>query len=149
MDWTPEEITYLTHAWETLGLTASMIAAKLSVIGTKRNSNAVIGKAHRLGLTKRPSPIRRNVQPKPKRARKKAVNRPMGVKQPKTFSHKNRGRAYQPAEAKGYVGECLWPMWSDTEKATHVYCKQRTVPGKSYCQEHCRRAYTGVERVRV
>ncbi|APG62551.1 GcrA cell cycle regulator [Sphingorhabdus lutea] len=53
MAWTDERITQLTNLWEK-GLTASQIAEELG--GVSRN--AVIGKAHRLGLKSRPSPVR-------------------------------------------------------------------------------------------
>ena len=53
--WTEERIDQLKTMWEK-GLTASQIAEALG--GVSRN--AVIGKAHRLGLQARPSPVRPN-----------------------------------------------------------------------------------------
>ncbi|HMQ18772.1 MAG TPA: GcrA family cell cycle regulator, partial [Sphingopyxis sp.] len=50
MSWTDERIEQLRTMWEK-GLTASQIADELG--GVSRN--AVIGKAHRLGLKSRPS----------------------------------------------------------------------------------------------
>ena len=55
MSWTDERIECLTKMWEG-GSTASQIADALG--GVSRN--AVIGKAHRLGLKARPSPVRPN-----------------------------------------------------------------------------------------
>lgn len=52
MSWTDERITTLKTMWEA-GQTASQIAEALG--GVSRN--AVIGKAHRLGLQSRPSPV--------------------------------------------------------------------------------------------
>ena len=52
MSWTNERIAKLKKLWEK-GLTASQIADELG--GVSRN--AVIGKAHRLGLQSRPSPV--------------------------------------------------------------------------------------------
>ncbi|MEI6643357.1 MAG: GcrA family cell cycle regulator [Novosphingobium sp.] len=68
MSWTDERIEKLTKMWEG-GATASQIAEELG--GVSRN--AVIGKAHRLGLKARPSPVKPNekseaAQPKPPRA---------------------------------------------------------------------------------
>ena len=54
MEWTEQRIDMLRKLWGQ-GQTASQIATLLG--GVTRN--AVIGKAHRLGLTGRPSPIKR------------------------------------------------------------------------------------------
>ncbi|MGY4397786.1 GcrA cell cycle regulator [Sphingomonas sp. UYAg733] len=55
MSWTDERIDTLRRMWEG-GSTASQIAEELG--GVSRN--AVIGKAHRLGLQSRPSPVKAN-----------------------------------------------------------------------------------------
>jgi GcrA cell cycle regulator len=59
LSWTDERIDQLKGMWER-GLTASQIAEELG--GVSRN--AVIGKAHRLGLQSRPSPVKANETPK-------------------------------------------------------------------------------------
>src|SRR5215216_4278201 len=53
MSWTEERIERLKKMWHD-GATASQIAEELG--GVSRN--AVIGKAHRLGLEQRPSPVK-------------------------------------------------------------------------------------------
>ncbi|WP_217431031.1 GcrA family cell cycle regulator, partial [Sphingomonas bacterium] len=58
MTWTDERIEALGKMWEA-GQTASQIAEALG--GVSRN--AVIGKAHRLGLQARPSPVKVNEPP--------------------------------------------------------------------------------------
>lgn len=55
MSWTDERIDQLKELWSK-GMTASQIADELG--GVSRN--AVIGKAHRLGLQSRPSPVKPN-----------------------------------------------------------------------------------------
>ena len=60
MSWTDERIETLKTMWEK-GMTASQIAETLG--GVSRN--AVIGKAHRLGLQARPSPVKPNEEAKP------------------------------------------------------------------------------------
>ncbi|HYI63817.1 MAG TPA: GcrA family cell cycle regulator [Allosphingosinicella sp.] len=60
MSWTDERIDRLKELWSQ-GRTASHIADELG--GVSRN--AVIGKAHRLGLQSRPSPVKPN-EPAPK-----------------------------------------------------------------------------------
>jgi GcrA cell cycle regulator len=59
LSWTDERIDQLKAMWER-GLTASQIADELG--GVSRN--AVIGKAHRLGLQSRPSPVKANDAPR-------------------------------------------------------------------------------------
>ncbi|QZD87633.1 GcrA family cell cycle regulator [Qipengyuania psychrotolerans] len=78
MSWTDERIATLKKMWEG-GSTASQIAEELG--GVSRN--AVIGKAHRLGLKSRPSPVKagekkktvKPAAPAPKPAPKKAAPR--------------------------------------------------------------------------
>lgn len=65
MSWTEERIEKLTKMWEG-GATASQIADELG--GVSRN--AVIGKAHRLGLKARPSPVKPNEKEAPAAAPK-------------------------------------------------------------------------------
>ena len=65
MSWTDERIDRLKELWSQ-GMTASQIADELG--GVSRN--AVIGKAHRLGLQSRPSPVKPNEPaPAPKAAK--------------------------------------------------------------------------------
>ena len=84
MSWTDERIATLKKMWEG-GSTASQIADELG--GVSRN--AVIGKAHRLGLKSRPSPVKANEKkkaapakpkPAPKPAAKKAAPQPAAPK---------------------------------------------------------------------
>jgi GcrA cell cycle regulator len=71
MSWTDERIDRLKTMWEN-GLTASQIAEDLG--GVSRN--AVIGKAHRLGLKSRPSPVKAN-EPDSKAAAAKPKAKPV------------------------------------------------------------------------
>src|SRR5688572_27183026 len=70
MSWTDERIERLKKMW-TQGSTASQIAEELG--GVSRN--AVIGKAHRLGLESRPSPVKPGEE-KEKKATAKASAAP-------------------------------------------------------------------------
>jgi GcrA cell cycle regulator len=64
--WTQALLERLTALWAT-GLATPEIAAKLNrEFGVAATKSAVIGKAHRLGLPKRPSPIRTAKAPKPR-----------------------------------------------------------------------------------
>ncbi len=77
MSWTDERIATLTKMWES-GATASQIAEELG--GVSRN--AVIGKAHRLGLKSRPSPVKANDAPKTKSPGRKKDAKPAKAKAP-------------------------------------------------------------------
>ena len=80
MSWTDERIEKLTKMWEG-GATASQIAEELG--GVSRN--AVIGKAHRLGLKARPSPVKANEKeaaPAPAPRAAKAAPRPAPASRP-------------------------------------------------------------------
>jgi GcrA cell cycle regulator len=69
MEWTEQRIDTLRKLWGQ-GQTASQIAAILGGI----TRNAVIGKAHRLGLTGRPSPIKREAGASPQPRRRAAAS---------------------------------------------------------------------------
>jgi len=71
MSWTDERIEQLRSMWEK-GLTASQIADELG--GVSRN--AVIGKAHRLGLKSRPSPVKATDAKPAKPAKSAAAPKP-------------------------------------------------------------------------
>ena len=70
MSWTEERIERLKKMWHD-GATASQIADELG--GVSRN--AVIGKAHRLGLEQRPSPVKPGEEKK-RRSRRRPPPRP-------------------------------------------------------------------------
>ena len=90
MSWTDERIGTLKKMWEG-GSTASQIAEELG--GVSRN--AVIGKAHRLGLKSRPSPVKANEK---KKAAKKAATKSTTTK--KAAAKSSAKPAAKPAPAK-------------------------------------------------
>ena len=75
MSWTEERIERLKAMW-TKGATASQIAEELG--GVSRN--AVIGKAHRLGLESRPSPVKPGEEKEKKAPPKPASAAPRAAK---------------------------------------------------------------------
>src|SRR5512133_3761938 len=87
MSWTEERIERLKKMWHD-GATASQIADELG--GVSRN--AVIGKAHRLGLEQRPSPVK----PGEEKDKKAAPAPAPAAAQPKP-APKAEPRAAQPA----------------------------------------------------
>ena len=89
MSWTDERIATLKKMWEG-GSTASQIAEELG--GVSRN--AVIGKAHRLGLKSRPSPVKANEK---KKAAKKAAAKSPAKKATETAAKPASKPAAKPA----------------------------------------------------
>jgi len=97
MSWTDERIDQLKQMWER-GMTASQIAEELG--GVSRN--AVIGKAHRLGLQARPSPVKATdsapkAAPQPRKAPQPAES---AVQRPAVAKPKEKPAPAPAAEAK-------------------------------------------------
>jgi len=117
MVWNSETIDQLKAQWSQ-GMSITQIGKNL---GTTRN--AVVGKAHRLGLEKRDSPIVRSATPKP------AVQAP--VVQPER----------QPLVAHNGP-RCKWPV-GDPKSSNFRFCTGPALDGYPYCREHCAAAYSG------
>ncbi|HNW19212.1 MAG TPA: GcrA family cell cycle regulator, partial [Sphingorhabdus lacus] len=98
MSWTDQRIDQLKNLWEK-GLTASQIADELG--GVSRN--AVIGKAHRLGLKSRPSPVKANEAEKKVAPKKAAPAKPVAaaVAKPRVAPSAPAPRTAEAAPASG------------------------------------------------
>jgi len=118
MVWTEERIELLEALWGE-GLTTGEIGKRLGV-----SKNAVVGKAHRLGLKGRPSPIKRTAQGRQQAAK------------PAEPEHKIRSVVDLQANA------CRWPIGDPREPGFH-FCGRPALPGKPYCAEHAALAYVG------
>ena len=133
--WTDERNDRLRELWAT-GLSCAKIAARLG--GTTRN--AVIGKAHRLGLESRQSPISfdagsdRTTQRRITRAHKQihAVVAPLFVDAP--------ARPAPPVIVGSSTEKCQWPHGNVGEPG-FGFCGEASAAGRPYCAEHVRRAY--------
>ena len=101
MSWTDERIATLKKMWEG-GSTASQIAEELG--GVSRN--AVIGKAHRLGLKSRPSPVKANDK---KKAPAKKAAAPAAKPAPKKVAAPVAKPAPKPATAPAPATEAARP----------------------------------------
>lgn len=155
MAWTDDRVAMLRELWSK-GLSASQIAVQLG--GVSRN--AVIGKAHRLGLESRPSPIRGGGSGSRSR-RNRAINRAIEARALRgTMADEEiggepvvpeRGEATasqplaRPARPIGDVKDCLWPI-GDPGDDSFGFCGQDTVPGRPYCASHCAVAYIRKDR---
>jgi len=135
MSWTEERVALLTRLWGE-GKTAAEIASALG--GVTRN--AVIGKAHRLKLSNRVSPIQQNKKPTAPKTERKA---PEPVK------------AAQPREKAGEVSlldleprMCRWPL-GDPQDEAFGFCGEDKLSGVPYCEEHAKLAYQAASRNRI
>jgi GcrA cell cycle regulator len=134
-------------------MTASQIA---DLLGEGVSRNAVIGKAHRLGLQARPSPVKPGeigaapAAPAPKAApvAKVAVAPPAPVIAPAVPkpAPKRASRAVANAKpAKTTLLDlservCKWPIGHPGEADFH-FCGQPSKPSFPYCPDHCLIAY--------
>ena len=94
MSWTEERIERLKKMWHD-GATASQIADELG--GVSRN--AVIGKAHRLGLEQRPSPVKPGEEKEAKKAQKADGPAPAAAKAPKPEAQARTAPSAAPASS--------------------------------------------------
>jgi GcrA cell cycle regulator len=108
--WTPERIVQLTDLWN-LGLSTAEIGRRIGV-----TKNAVVGKAHRLFLTPRPSPLKRKPGPRIEKV------------------------AAKPKVVAMSGPTCSWPIGHPGDKGFR-FCDERPVPGKPYCATHAQMAY--------
>ena len=126
MGWTEDEIKTLERLWDE-GVTTTEIGNALG-----KTKNAVVGKAHRLKLSPRPSPI--------KRVRSDNKDSATGAKQ-KTSRQAKEASAKKLIEAKKRRGPvCQWPFGHPDEDDFH-FCLKPVAPSKPYCAEHCAIAY--------
>lgn len=161
--WTAERVQVLRQRWNE-GATASAIAKELSIETNLVSRNAVIGKAHRMGL-----PARQNRIPDPeskrsgrlRRRTERLVGRPNHPKQPTPAAASPPSTPAQlpqdppePAEidvpgcgivshgvgiAELKIDSCRWIEGSPSDA---IYCGAASEPQGSYCTAHARLAYT-------
>lgn len=122
MSWSDDRIELLKQLWEK-GLSASQIAEEL---GQGVTRNAVIGKAHRLGLKSRPSPVKADV---PKKAAPQQKPKPKPAAKPQRVTLLDLSDKI-----------CKWPHGHPGEEDFH-FCGKSVQPGFPYCPEHCAVAY--------
>jgi len=156
MDWTAQAIEQLRALWAE-GHSTAEIGRRMGV-----SKNAIVGKAHRLNLAARPSPIRRDPAaparaPQPRRAPQLPVFRmPSPAPLPP--------RRVEPAPAPRPVvvapaptpapspvrafprtsnRSCCWPL-GEPGTPEFRFCGGESILGKPYCAEHAAIAYVRV-----
>lgn len=122
--WTEERLQKLRELWDE-GLSITQIGDALGV-----SRNAIAGKAHRMGLPKRPSPISKTAS----EAKKPAKPKP--IAEPDNLPLRLELRRLQWSRSK-----CCWPT-GDPKLTGFSFCGKAVVPGKPYCLPHCEEAYT-------
>lgn len=153
MAWTEDRIAMLKAGWEG-GMTASQIAEQL---GEGVTRNAVIGKAHRLGLEARPSPVKPGEEEDTTAA---AIPAPAATVAAPTATPAPAIPAPAPSVARPVVAKkparggksakttlldlnekiCKWPIGHPGEPDFH-FCGKPSQAGFPYCTEHCLVAY--------
>lgn len=139
MSWTDERVTLLKKLW-CEGKTAAEIAKELGDV----TRNAVIGKAHRLKLSNRVSPIQQNKKPVVVSGKAQPVL--IERKAPKEVSLQDNRQGVPLLDLKAQ--ECRWPLGDPRDK-NFGFCGHASVAGFPYCAEHARSAYQAQNRTRV
>ena len=145
MPWNEANVARLKELWDQ-GLPTAQIG---KLIGFTKN--AVVGKAHRIGLERRPSPIRRTaVKPDRKKARSpiipklkfevskeenKEVYAPISISQPVVKNHLTNNTK------RG----CEWPE-GHPDESDFKFCGKERFEDKPYCLNHCAVAYVIPEK---
>jgi GcrA cell cycle regulator len=157
--WNDRTIGQLRTLWAD-GLSTSAIGRRLGV-----SKNAIVGKAHRLDLPSRPSPVRRDGprtpppvrRPRcprltdlqaPMRSQPSPVRPPAFVQPPPAPAHPSPAPISPPAPPPIRTAipgsqPCCWPI-GDPGTRTFRFCDAPNQPAKPYCPEHCALAYQKV-----
>ena len=149
MDWTDDTIARLRTFWDE-GHSTAEIGRRLGI-----TKNAVVGKAHRLNLSARPSPIRRTLgegKATPRVTHRRAsgstlpalaatapISRPQEL--PRSLPAL-RAVQVTPRPA-GRITACCWPI-GEPGTASFCFCSDSAIAGKPYCADHAAVAYVKV-----
>jgi len=155
MEWTEDAIAKLTTAWAD-GLSTAEIGRQMGI-----SKNAVVGKAHRLNLTSRPSPIRRTGERPPRiRAQRRSLgptlpaltaaitpvppDLPQADTQPEMIERAPPMlRSVPTPRPAPRVTPCCWPIGEPGTRSFR-FCDLGAMTGKPYCEEHAALAYVKV-----
>jgi GcrA cell cycle regulator len=136
MSWTDQRVALLKKLWGE-GKTAAEIAKELGNV----TRNAVIGKAHRLKLSNRVSPIQQN---------KKPAAKPQGLspekRVQKIIEQDNHRKGVDMLELSARM--CRWPL-GDPREENFSFCGGGSIEGLPYCADHAKVAYQAATRNRI
>lgn len=138
-DWNADTVSRLRQLWAE-GHSTAEIGRRLNV-----SKNAVVGKAHRLDLPPRPSPIRRGVVSAARRPPRPtcpplAQLVPLAPPLPPVTARMSRKPATAALPVLRGKTPCCWPIGEPSSPSFH-FCGADNVMGKPYCPEHCALAY--------
>ena len=121
--WNEKNLERLKKLWDE-GLPITKIGLELGV-----SRNSIAGKAHRLGLPKRNSPISKSGEP---RKNKITSNFETSKELPLKILLR---------EVEWSRNRCCWPI-GDPKLPGFSFCGTSIMPGRPYCEEHSNLAYT-------
>ncbi len=139
MSWSDDRVALLKRLWGE-GKTAAEIAKQL---GEGVTRNAVIGKAHRLKLSSRLSPIQQNVK-----TNKKVKSDNPAATPPRRVVSKEpifKGKEIKMEDLRDKM--CRWPH-GDPQNDDFTFCGCDSMEGLPYCETHARLAYQVTSRAR-
>lgn len=160
MAWTDEMVNQLREMWKE-GLTTGEIGKRLGV-----SKNSIVGKVHRLGLSGRPSPIKKkdttdstpanNNKTETKnnivkeKAEPKVSKKITEEKEEKIEKAEPSVQTVEPIKNKHHHGKtmltdldnhtCRWPIGDPKDENFH-FCGKKIRLGQTYCDEHANIAY--------
>ena len=145
MPWDDSNVAKLRELWDQ-GLPTAQIGKLLGF-----TKNAVVGKAHRIGLERRPSPIRRTaVKPDRKKARSPIIpklNFEIAKEEEKEIPAVQQN--FQPIIKSHFTKSvkrgCEWPE-GHPDEIDFKFCGKERFEDKPYCIEHCAVAYVIPEK---
>ena len=144
MSWNDANVARLRELWDQ-GLPTAQIGKLLGF-----TKNAVVGKAHRIGLERRPSPIRRTaVKPDRKKARSPIVPTLKFEESKEKTKEVLKQQAFQPAVKNLFTNQakrgCEWPD-GHPDESDFKFCGKVRFEDKPYCIDHCAVAYVIPEK---
>ena len=145
MPWDDSNVSKLRELWDQ-GLPTAQIGKLLGF-----TKNAVVGKAHRIGLERRPSPIRRSaVKPDRKKARSPIIpklNFEIEKEEAKEIQvvQKNFHPVVKNLFTKNVKRGCEWPE-GHPDETDFKFCGKERFEDKPYCVNHCAVAYVIPEK---
>ena len=145
MPWNESNVERLRELWDQ-GLPTAQIGKLLGF-----TKNAVVGKAHRIGLERRPSPIRRTaVKPDRKKARSPIIPKLNFENTKEEVVEKQKPQKnFQPVIKNLFTNSvkrgCEWPE-GHPDESDFKFCSKERFEDKPYCLEHCAIAYVIPEK---
>ena len=144
MPWNESNVERLRELWDQ-GLPTAQIGKLLGF-----TKNAVVGKAHRIGLERRPSPIRRTaVKPDRKKARSPIVPTLKFEASKEESKEIVKHQTFQPAVKNLFANHikrgCEWPE-GHPDESDFKFCGKDRFEDKPYCIDHCAIAYVIPEK---